>query len=318
VSERFLITGALGCIGAWACAQLVREDVPVVVYDLGADTSRLGLVMSPEELDRLTIVAGDVTDLAQLERTIADHGITHVIQLAAMLLPSVQADPPRGAAVNVVGTTNVFEAAKRRGLRGIAYASSAAVYGPGAGGRVEDAGDPTSLYGVFKLANERTALIFHRDEGLRSVGLRPYVVYGPGRDHGLTADPTLAMVAAARGEGYAMRWGGRCQLQFAPDAAAIFVAAARSEHDGATVFNLGGPASHMTEVVAAIEAAAPEVAGRITFDDVQLPFPEEMDDGGLEDVVGQIEWTPLAEGTRQTIESYRPAAAVSSPREPGS
>jgi UDP-glucuronate 4-epimerase len=318
VSERFLITGALGCIGAWACAQLVREDVPaVVVYDLGTDTRRVELVMSPEELDRLTIVAGDVTDLDQLERTLAEHEVTHAIHLAAMLLPSVQADPPRGAAVNVVGTTNVFEAAKRRGVRGIAYASSAAVYGPGAGGRVEDAGEPTSLYGVFKLANERAAKVLYEDEGVRSVGLRPYVVYGPGRDHGLTADPTLAMAAAARGEGFAMRWGGRCQLQFAPDAARIFVAAARCEHDGAPVFNLGGPSSHAADVVAAIEAAAPEVAGRVTFDDVQLPFPEEMDSVGLEDVVGPIDWTPLAEGTRRTIEAYRPST-VSSPRGPGS
>jgi UDP-glucuronate 4-epimerase len=317
VNERFLITGALGCIGAWACAQLVREDVPVVVYDLGTNNDRLELVMSSDELDRLTIVAGDVTDLDQLERTIVEHGITHVIHLAAMLLPLVKADPSRGAAVNVVGTTNVFEAARRRGIRGIAYASSAAVYGPGAGGRVDDAGEPTSLYGVFKLANELTARVFFDDEGLGSVGLRPYVVYGPGRDHGLTADPTLAMAAAARGEGYSMRWGGRCQLQFAPDAARIFVAAARAEHDGAAAFNLGGPSSHATDVVEAIEAAAPDVAGRVRFEDVQLPFPEEMDSGGLEDVVGAIDWTPLAEGTRRTIEAYRPAV-VSSPRAPDS
>ena len=198
----------------------------------------------------------------------------------------MKADPTRGAAVNVVGTTNVFEAAKRQDVRGIAYASSAAVYGPGSGPRVEDAGEPTTLYGVFKLANEGTASIYFEDDGVGSVGLRPYVVYGPGRDQGLTADPTLAMEAAARGEGYEMRWGGRCQLQYAADAARIFIAAARAEHQGAAVFNLGGPSSHASDVVSAIEAAAPEVEGRITFDDVQLPFPEEMEAGGLEDVVG--------------------------------
>jgi UDP-glucuronate 4-epimerase len=312
MTERFLITGALGCIGAWSCAQLVREHVPVVVYDLGTNTERLELVMSPEELEGVTMIAGDVTDLDQLERALADHGTTHVIHLAAMLLPAVKADPPRGAAVNVVGTTNVFEAAKRHGVRGVAYASSAAVYGPRAGGRAEDAGEPTSLYGVFKLANEGTAKVFFEDEGLGSIGLRPYVVYGPGRDHGLTADPTLAMAAAARGEGYAMRWGGRCQLQYAADAASIFIAAARAEHDGAAVFNLGGPSSHATDVVSAIEAAAPEVAGQVTFEDAQLPFPEEMDSGGLEEVVGPIDWTPLADGARLTIEHYRAVVAPTS------
>ena len=308
--ERFLITGALGCIGAWSCAQLVREDVPVVVYDLGTNTDRLELIMSPDELDRLTLIRGDVTDLDQLENTIVEHGITHVVHLAAMLLPLVAADPPRGAAVNVVGTTNVFEAAKRQRVRGIAYASSAAVYGPDAGPRIEDAGEPTSLYGVFKLANEGTAHVFFEDEGVSSIGLRPYVVYGPGRDQGLTADPTLAMAAAARGEGYEMRWGGRCQLQYAADGARIFIAAARAQYRGAAVFNLGGPSSHASDIVAAIEAAVPAVAGSITFQDVQLPFPEEMDAGALEEVIGPIEWTSLDEGTRLTIEHYRARVAV--------
>jgi UDP-glucuronate 4-epimerase len=303
--ERFLITGALGCIGAWSCAQLVREDVPVILYDLGTNMERLELIMSADELEQLTLLHGDVTDLDHLERTIGENGITHVVHLAAMLVPLVKADPTRGAAVNVVGTTNVFEAVKRQGVRGIAYASSAAVYGPGSGPRVEDAGEPMTLYGVFKLANEGTANIYFEDDGVGSVGLRPYVVYGPGRDRGLTADPTLAMEAAARGEGYEMRWGGRCQLQYAPDAARIFIASARAEHQGAAVFNLGGRSSHASDVVSAIEAAAPEVAGRITFDDVQLPFPEEMEAGGLEDVVGPIEWTTLREGARQTIELYR-------------
>jgi UDP-glucuronate 4-epimerase len=309
MKERFLITGALGCIGAWSCAQLVREDVPVVVYDLGTSIKRLELIMSPEELESLTLIQGDVTSLEQLEETITDHGITHIVHLAAMLLPLVKADPPRGAAVNVVGTTNIFEAAKRHRVRGISYASSAAVYGPTAGPRIEDAGAPTTLYGVFKLANEGTAQVYFADDGVGSVGLRPYVVYGPGRDNGLTADPTIAMAAAARGEGYEMRWGGRCQLQYAEDAARIFIASARAEHGGASAFNLGGPSSHMSEVVTAIERAVPELAGRVTFDDVQLPFPEEMDAGALEDVIGPVEWTSLEEGTRQTIEHYRASVA---------
>jgi hypothetical protein len=118
-TERFLVTGALGCIGAWSCAQLVREGVPVVAHDLGEDTRRLESIMSPEELARLTFVKGDILDLVQLEQVIVDHGVTHLIHLAAMLLPLVKADPPRGAAVNVVGTTNVMEAAKRRRVRGL-------------------------------------------------------------------------------------------------------------------------------------------------------------------------------------------------------
>jgi nucleoside-diphosphate-sugar epimerase len=299
--QRFLITGALG-IGASACAQLVRRRAVIPVRPGYEPRAARSDIMSPDELEHPTLVHGDVTDLDHLERTIGENGITHVIHLAAMLVPLVKADPTRGAAVNVVGTTNVFEAAKRQGVRGIAYASSAAVYGPASGPRVDDAGEPTTLYGVFKLANEGTANVYFQDDGVGSVGLRPYVVYGPGRDQGLTADPTLAMEAAARGQSYEMRWGGRCQLQYAADAARIF---SRAWKAAAVAFNLGGPSSHASDIVSAIEAAAPEVAGRITFDDVQLPFPEKMEEGELEEVVGPIEWTTLQEGTRQTIELYR-------------
>ena len=52
------------------------------------------------------------------------------------------------------------------------------------------------------------------------------------------------------------------------------------------------------------------MSGHITFDDIQLPFPEEMESGGLEDVIGPIEWTSLKDGTRATIEHYRARVAA--------
>ena len=71
--------------------------------------------MSPDELAGVTFVAGDITDLALVERTFDEHGITNVIHLAALQVPFCRANPPLGALVNVVGTVNVFEAVKRRG-----------------------------------------------------------------------------------------------------------------------------------------------------------------------------------------------------------
>jgi nucleoside-diphosphate-sugar epimerase len=301
--ERFLVTGALGCIGAWILRQLVREGVPVVGFDLGDDRQRLELVLEPEELAEVELVRGDVTDLGAVERALGDHGVTHVVHLAALLVPQAAADPPRGALVNVVGTVNVFEAATRSGtVQGVAYASSAAAFGPGEGPVPEDAPpSPTTHYGVHKVANEGAARVYWQDADLGSVGLRPYVVYGPGRDHGVTAGPTLAMAAAARGESYRIPFGGRVQMHFAPDAAKAFVdGARRSEEGGALVANLGGPAVHMSEIVAAIEAAVPEAAGTITFEEAPLPFPEKF-----EGAVHPAPVTPLREAVRETIELFR-------------
>ena len=234
-------------------------------FDLGDERHRAELIMTPDEVAAISYVRGDVSDLAAIERALARERITHVIHLAAMLVPLAAADPPRGALVNVVGTVNVFESVKRRGLHGLAYASSAAVYDRADGVRVtEDAdGHPINHYGVHKQANEGAARVYWQDEGLASVGLRPHIVYGPGRDHGMTSGPTLAMAAAVRGQPYEIPFAGRAQLQYAPDAARLFIEAAREAREGPIVRNLGGPSEHVADVVAAIEAALPEAAGTI-------------------------------------------------------
>jgi hypothetical protein len=115
------------------------------------------------------------------------------------------------------------------------------------------------------------------------------------------------MAAAARGEDYRIAFGGRAQLQFAPDAGRVFVAAARAATEGALVFHLGGPAVAMEECAAAIEAAAPGVSITVDSENV-LPFPEEFDGAALEEALGPIHWTPLADGVRQTVERLRAAA----------
>ena len=180
---------------------------------------------------------GDITDLDAFERTLDEHAITHVIHLAALQVPFCRADPPLGARVNVVGTVNVFEAVARRADRmgPVVYASSVAAYDAlddtTAGPAMQ--GVPSTLYGVYKRANEGTATVYASERGVASVGLRPHTVYGPGRDQGLTSAPTTAMLAAAAGRPYRLPFGGAYQLQYAPDVAAAFVAAARGGADGA-------------------------------------------------------------------------------------
>ncbi|MBV9471979.1 MAG: NAD(P)-dependent oxidoreductase, partial [Solirubrobacterales bacterium] len=66
-AERWLITGALGCIGSWCCRQLVRDGHAVVAFDLGEDRRRLELVMSAEELGAVEFLRGDITDLEAVE-----------------------------------------------------------------------------------------------------------------------------------------------------------------------------------------------------------------------------------------------------------
>ncbi len=311
--DRFLITGALGCIGAWTVRNLVRDGVQTVVFDLGRDPRRLKLIMTPDELARVTFVHGDITDLAALEQALDTHTITHVIHLAALQLPFVKADPPLGARVNVVGTVNVFEAVARRTERidRVVYASSVAVYDaadagePGAVVQHNSAEHPTSLYGVFKQANEGTARIYWQDKRITSIGLRPATIYGPGRDQGITSAPTRAMFAAAVGQPFHIPYGGRGEFQYAGDVAKAFIACASPPFEGAEIFNLHGSVAHMRELVAAIEAAAPQARGQITFAEPGFPSPEEFDAGALTELIGPLPHTPLGEGVAATVALFR-------------
>jgi len=109
--ERFFVTGALGCLGAWTVHNLIRENVDVTVYDLGNSTHRLELLMEPEEIARVHFVKDDITDSEAVARAVSESGANRIIHLAALQVPFCKANPALGAAVNVVGTVNVFEAA---------------------------------------------------------------------------------------------------------------------------------------------------------------------------------------------------------------
>ena len=309
--ERFLVTGALGCVGAWTVRELIREGTPVVGFDLGTNTRRLTQILEPAELEQLTLVAGDITDLPAIEKVLDEHAITNVVHLAALQVPFCRADPPLGAAVNVVGTVNVFEAVRRLHLStAIAYASSMAAYSAAdvdpATGRLEEDAEPhpANHYGVYKVANEGNARIYWAEHGVASVGLRPMTVYGVGRDQGMTSGPTVAIAAAVLGQRYEIAFGGSTVFQYAADVAKTLLLASRSEPVGARVFNLGGEAVAIRDWVAAIDASVPGAAALITVADTELPFPDAIAHESLRQL-GDVPVTPFRDGIAESAAIYR-------------
>jgi len=314
-SERFLITGALGCIGAWTVRELVRDGVSVVGYDVGTNARRLALVMSPDELDRVTLVGGDITDLDALDRTLGAHDITNVIHLAALQVPFCRADPPLGARVNVVGTVNVFEAVRRRSDSGhpmapVVYTGSIGMFSasdvdPATNRLLESAEPhPGNHYGVYKFANEGTARIYLADAGVPSVGLRPMTVYGAGRDQGMTSGPTVAIAAAVLGTPFRISFGGSTLFQYARDVARTLILASRSEPAGARVFNLGGSPVALQDWIIAIEEIVPRARGLISAEATPLPFPSDIEHTSLA-ALGDVPVTPHRDAIAQTADIYR-------------
>jgi UDP-glucuronate 4-epimerase len=315
--DRYLVTGALGALGAWTIRHLLDQGASVVAHDIGTSQDRLRFFIDDDELARIAFVRADVADVAALERVIAEHGVTRIVHMAALQVPFVRAEPVVGATVNVVGTTAVFEAARRNGdqVRGIAYASSGSVYSaddanPSAPLRLDTPIRPPTLYGVFKQANEGTARIYWEDNAVASVGLRPCgIVYGPGRDQGNSSPPSKAMLAAAVDTDYYIPWRGQIVFSHASDVARAFVQAAQAVPAGAQVFNLGGSCSSVHDLVAAIEDTEPAMRGRVSIGDAAIIGPVEVDEVALGTAVGPVTWRPISEGVRDTIRTLRLAMA---------
>lgn len=280
-----LITGG-GFLGQRLAQALAAQGHRLRVLDIAAAPA----VPLPPACDWQV---GDVGDFDTVTRALA--GCEHVVHLAALLTPACAADPLRGARVNLLGTLHVFEAARRAGLKHVVYASSAGVYGP------SDPTQPlpTTLYGTWKLAGEGIARSYFADHGLTSVGLRPFVVYGAGREVGGSAGPSLACRAAAHGQAYTIPFTGRTGLVHVDDVVRAFAAALHPRQAGAHVFDMPGVTASMEELIAEIGRQVP--GARITASGPPLPVAAEIAASDMSAVLGPQPVTSLAAGVAATL-----------------
>jgi nucleoside-diphosphate-sugar epimerase len=300
----YFITGAQGCIGSWIVKALAERGDSPVVFDQSRDARRLAAIMNADDLVRVRFEVGDITDAAQVLTALERSEAQRVIHLAGLQVPTCKADPAKGALVNVVGTINCFEAARKVSAR-VVYASSAAVYGLEEDSEPLDetaACEPTTHYGVFKRANEGNARIFFLDHGLNSIGLRPLTVYGVNRDTGLTSDPTKAMKAAVLRRRFHVRFSGATDFQYVADTAAAFIACADTNENGAHVFNLHGDTIDVQQIVSLINGEAGQ--DLITFGGPPIPIAPALNDAAIRKVIPDIPSTPLTVGVRETMQRF--------------
>ena len=220
-SERFLVTGVLGCLGAWVARTLVRGG-----HRCGRFRCRPPIrggcarFVTADELERVPPRAGRRhTGSRILARAFDEHEITNVVHLRR----AADSVLPRGPRARRCGQRPRHgqrlrgrEAAPRPDSGGpLVYASSAAYFGAEDGGqrgrttRMRCVGPVHPLRRLQAGERGKRPHLLAGRASFSSLGLRPYNVYGPARDQGITASPTLAMRAAVRGEGYHINYGGR-------------------------------------------------------------------------------------------------------------
>jgi UDP-glucose 4-epimerase len=174
---RTLVTGGAGFIGSHIVEDLLQRGDTVRVLDNFSSGTRKNLEAFKGDLE---ILEGDLRDVEAVKNAVQDTEL--VFHLAAFIsVPQSIADPDTCFAVNVGGTVNLLEAARRAGARKVVLSSSSAVYGncdvfP----TIEETSlRPLSPYALSKHVNELYARLYTLTLGLPVTALRYYNVYGP-------------------------------------------------------------------------------------------------------------------------------------------
>jgi UDP-glucose 4-epimerase len=179
-----LVTGGNGWLPSHIVRRLARAGETVVSYDLMEPDDYLQEFLG-HAAERVVFAPGDVTDRQQLHDAARRHRVTSIVSAAA-ITPRVdreRREPERIIAVNLGGVVNALEVARELpDFRRFVQVSSCAVFGDVPGAVVLDEDSPansTNLYGITKLAGERTALRYGELIGLDVIAVRPSNVYGP-------------------------------------------------------------------------------------------------------------------------------------------
>jgi len=285
--ERILIIGANGQIGSELAGALAQQHgaANVIASDIGADN-----VYGAARYTRL-----DVLDREAVAKLIAIEGITQVYQLAALLSATGEKAPLKAWTLNMDGLLNILEIARERGEAGkplkVFWPSSIAAFGPNTPADATPqyaVMDPTSIYGISKLAGERLCEYYHAKYGVDVRSIRyPGIISFKSPPGGGTTDYAIAIFhAALKGETYECFLGPDTTLPmiYMPDAIRATIElmdAPAAQVAIRSSYNIAGVSFNPRELAAAIQARLPEF--RIAYQpdsrqQIADSWPKSLDD----------------------------------------
>jgi UDP-glucuronate 4-epimerase len=275
----YLVTGGAGFIGSHLCESLLRRGERVICVDNFNDyyspaRKRSNLAWAIAQ-PGFTLVEADIRDDAAIDEIFATHRPDRVAHIAAMGSISYSVRYPKlYDDVNIRGTLNILDAARRNDTRGVVLASTSSVYG-----RTDkipfvetDSTDrPLAPYPASKKATEVLTAAYHVSYGLPATCVRFFNVYGPRGRPDMT--PYMFTEALAQGRPIKLYDGGRPRRDWTYiDDIIAGVMAALEQERGYEIFNLGrGQPVMMRDFVTIIERL---VGRRAEIIDAPLPANE--------------------------------------------
>lgn len=239
---RVLVTGADGFIGSHLVEHLVRAGATVRAFTLYNSFGSQGWLdhCAPDVRDGFEAVAGDIRDPHGVAA--AMDGVETVLHLAALIaIPFSYHSPDSYVDVNVKGTLNVLQAARRLGVSRVVHTSTSEVYGTARFVPITEDHPQIgqSPYAATKIAADQLALSFHRSFATPVAVIRPFNAYGPRQSTRAVIPTIVSQIAAGARE---VRLGALTPTRdftFVADTARAFVAVADCDACVGEVVNVG-------------------------------------------------------------------------------
>ena len=293
--KNILIFGGCGFLGSWITKSLLKKNLKITIFDLKIKTELLKNLIG-DEFNNIDFIEGDITDFEVVLKATKD--MDYILNLAGLMTPDCSSNPSLGAEVNVKGSINVFEAIKRNNIKFLIYTSSGGVYGN------EDKYNPfpETHYGAFKLAVEGIARAYFNESLISSVGLRPFVIYGPGREIGGTAGVTLACKAAKQNLKYTVGFSGKAGFVYVEDVTNLVERLIDKSPVGALTINVNGITASVEDFISIIKKNIPDA--KVTLNGKPISVVEEILGGEPSKIFKDFKYTSLDYGINKTINFY--------------
>lgn len=307
-----LVTGGAGFIGSNLVAALLERDHAVRVLDNFSTGKRENVAPF---LDRIDLIEGDLTHMADVERAVQDIDVVFH-QAAIPSVPRSVSDPLACHEANTTGTLNILIAARDAKVRRLVYASSSSIYGDQntAKAKVETmAPQPISPYGAAKLSAEHYCQVFYTVYGLETVALRYFNVFGPHQDPASMYAAVIPrfITALLRGEPPTIYGDGEQTRDFTYVGNVVtgnlLAAEAPADRAAGRVFNVAaGQQTSLNELVRLLQ----DLTGQAVEPVYTAPRPGDIrhslaDISKARHMLGYEPNISFLEGLRQTVDWYR-------------
>lgn len=306
-SMTYLVTGGTGFICSHICRDLVREGFKVVALDIALDCSTMKEIMTPEEMNEISFEMGDTNNFLTLAILIKKYNIERIIHLAAPLHPYSDEHPAIATQTSIMGTVNVFEAARLLGVKKVVWASTTGVFGAAQGLITNDQEhNAKNVYAKSKSHCEFLAQHYAKNFGVDQIGLRPTVVYGPGRKRGFVSYVQKLFVEPAQGKPVVVPYGDSViDWQYVDDIAALFVHCSKLGPVKTGIYNTRGDTRSIREVRDYVLTLLPDADITLEAGGTGITESMDYDDSVLREEIGFVPKFSMERGVLSTLNYYR-------------